>query len=287
MVRLKRVFLEGFTVGMIYDIFTIRMYLISLLKSSSQENLLRSHTFGEGWNHRFIKRWKLRRRLATTKMRELPADFEGKKAEYIGIVSVIMAGHDIPPELVINFDENAILFVPKAKFTYAVKGAKKVRLVGIGASEKAQITCTLAVTESGDLLKPQLIFQGKTRRSLPGNGASPPDNVLWSFTESHLQTPESCIEYIEEVIVPYKHGVIHQLGLNTNQMTLLKLDLHYSHKDKKVLEIMRLHNLIPLYVPGKCTDNVQECDVVLNDPFKTNVKKFIFLIISELNLNIG
>ena len=70
---------------------------------------------------------------------------------------------------------------------------RKVRLLGIGVSDKAQLTCTLAVTESGDLLKPQIIFQGSTKRCLPGNGASSPDNVLWSFTKGHWETPESCI----------------------------------------------------------------------------------------------
>ncbi len=48
----------------------------------------------------------------------------------------------------------------------------------------------------------------------------------------------------------------------------MKLDLHYSHKDSTVLELMEKSNLIPLYVPAKCTDVLQECDTVLNKPFK-------------------
>ena len=63
--------------------------------------------------------------------------------------------------------------------------------------------------------------------------------------------------------------------------SLLKMDLHYSHKVDPVKptaesrlykETLNKHNIIPLFVPGACTDEVQECDTVLNKPFKGGVK---------------
>ena len=35
---------------------------------------------------------------------------------------------------------------------------------------------------------------------------------------------------------------------------------------------MERHHIVPFYVPGACTDEIQECDTVLNKPFKQGVK---------------
>ena len=47
--------------------------------------------------------------------------------------------------------------------TRELKGRKRVRVLGKGVStEKSQVTAMLCVTESGSVLPPQIIFQGKT-----------------------------------------------------------------------------------------------------------------------------
>ena len=60
-------------------------------------------------------------------MRELPGDFEAKKATYI----MIGAEYNVPPELVINGDETAVLLVNRAKVTRNTVGAKRVRILGM------------------------------------------------------------------------------------------------------------------------------------------------------------
>ena len=42
----------------------------------------------------------------------------------------------------------------------------------------------------------------------------------------------------------------------------------YALKDSKVLEVFKSHNI----VPAGCTDLMQECDTVVNKPFKHTVK---------------
>jgi hypothetical protein len=80
------------------------------------------------------------------------------------------------------------------------------------------------------------------------------------------------IAFIEKVVVPYKNDKIAELKLPATNKTVLKLDLHYSHHDKEVLAFMSLHNIIPFFVPGRCTDVLQECDTVLNFPFKGGIR---------------
>jgi hypothetical protein len=131
----------------------------------------------------------------------------------------------VPKELVINCDETNVLFVPRSNYTYAHKGSKKVRAIGVG-NDKAQITATIAVTESGNLLPTQLIFEGKTERCHPRG--KPPSNIIWDHTDSHWQTPESYMRFIEQVLVPYKKEIISANNLNADQWAILKHDLHYS-----------------------------------------------------------
>ena len=71
--------------------------------------------------------------------------------------------------------------------------------------------------------------------------------------------------------MPYKDATIQRLGLNKKQVTILKHDLHFTHKDNTVLELLKKHHIVPLFVPAGCTDIIQECDTVVNKPFKNGV----------------
>ena len=87
-----------------------------------------------------------------------------------------------------------------------------------------------------------------------------------------MQNVDTYLAWIEDVLVPYKNAKIAQLGLSLLQWTILKHDLHYTHKDPKVLARLAMHLIIPLFVPAKCTDELQECDTVVNKTFKAGVK---------------
>lgn len=39
------------------------------------------------------------------------------------------------------------------------------------------------------------------------------------------------------------------------------------------MELLRKNHIYPLFVPADCTDAMQECDVVVNKPFKNAVRK--------------
>jgi hypothetical protein len=57
-----------------------------------------------------------------------------------------------------NYDHTGLHLLPSSKTTWAPAGAKEVRCTGL--NDKRQITAVLACTLDGDLLPPQLIYQG-------------------------------------------------------------------------------------------------------------------------------
>ena len=72
---------------------------------------------------------------------------------------------DIPPDLIINWDQTAIKYVPVSSWTQEQKGSKKVEITGI--DDKWQITATLTISASGRLLSAQIIYEGKTPACIP------------------------------------------------------------------------------------------------------------------------
>ena len=261
------------SVGLPLDDVILRRFLVDRLQTAGKEGLLKEnggpYSYGHSYATRFFKRYHLVVRECTTKMRELPADFEDKKMKYMKIGADLIYKYNVPPQLVFNGDETAVQLVNRAKFTRYVIGAKRVKVLGIG-DDKVQITVTIFVNENGDTLPYQMIFQGETDRCNPSAGK--PDDCLWTHTESHWQSVKSYLELIEKIIIPYKTQMIQELGLPENQVTIVKHDLHFTHKDEKVLQFLRENRIYPLFVPAGCTDVIQECDVVVNKPFKNAVR---------------
>ena len=68
----------------------------------------------------------------------------------------------IPKILVINLDQTPSPMVPARKHTMALKGSKNVTIAG--ATDKRNITTTLAITLSGNFLAMQLIYGGRPCR---------------------------------------------------------------------------------------------------------------------------
>ena len=173
--------------------------------------------------------------------------------------------------MVVGLDETNALFVNRARATKDRAGNKRVRVIGVG-SEKAQITTTLVANEEGDMLHYQNIWAGKTNRCHPPAQLKP-DGVLWSHTLSHWQSEKTYLDVIKDIIIPYRLQTIERLGLPADQKLMLKHDLHYTHKDEAVLKYCAENHIVLLFVPAKCTDVIQECDVVLNSPYKTSLKR--------------
>jgi hypothetical protein len=173
--------------------------------------------------------------------------------------------------LVINGDETNALFVNRARVTKDRCGNKRVRVIGVG-SDKAQITSTLFANEEGDMLPYQNIWAGKTNKCHPPKHLKR-DGVLWSNTISHWQSEKTYLEVMKEIVVPYRLRTIARLGLLSDQKLLLKHDLHFTHKAEEILNFCNENHIVLLFVPAKCTDVLQECDIIINSTYKSALKR--------------
>jgi hypothetical protein len=70
-------------------------------------------------------------------------------------------------------------------------------------------------------------------------------------------------DYIDTVIVPY-------IGKNE---CLLVLDDYEAHKTASVIAHMKSKNITPFLIPGGFTFCLQPLDVLINNPFKDELRK--------------
>ena len=77
----------------------------------------------------------------------------------------IVKAHNIPPGLIINIDQTPLPYVLISQYTMHKKGEKEVGV--LGTDDYRQITGTFSVAMDGSFLPMQLIYKGKTERSLP------------------------------------------------------------------------------------------------------------------------
>ena len=105
-------------------------------------------------------------RKATSKAKVIVENFKELKEQFLLESNHIIFMDEIPADLVINFDQTALHFVPVSEWTMEAEGTKRVEVVG--KDDKRQLTAVLGGSMTGEFLPPQLIiYQGKTSRCLP------------------------------------------------------------------------------------------------------------------------
>ncbi|CAG2246019.1 unnamed protein product [Mytilus edulis] len=112
-----------------------------------------------------LRRMGFVKRKGTKAVKHLPNDFDDIRQEYISKINNVREKHNIPDTLIINWDQTGCQLVPGGDWTMEKEGTQQISISGL--DDKRQITLLLAVSMSGDLLPPQLIYPGKTDRCLP------------------------------------------------------------------------------------------------------------------------
>ena len=124
-----------------------------------------------------------------------------------------------------------------------------------GPDDTRAITLRLAETLSGDMLPFQMIYTGKTSRSLPT--VEFPEGFLLGFNKSHWSNEEETLRLLKEVISPYITKVKTKLMLPQNQVTCLIWDAFKALSSEKVqLELEHL-NIKDFKVPKNMTHLLQ------------------------------
>ena len=147
-----------------------------------------------------LKRMGYVRRAKTSSTVDIP-DGARKEIEYQYLYDIVSAVEkwNIPPDLVVNFDQTPSKLVPVGCSTLAKRNSTNVTIAG--SSDKRTITATFAVSLSGNFPPPQLIYGGKTTQSLAKYEF--PKSFSLSVNPTHYSNSQESIKFIKEILVPY------------------------------------------------------------------------------------
>ena len=242
---------------------------ILLTSDRSQLDEFGGHiTLTRQWAYNFLKRMKFVRKKATTsKSKHKPTDFDALKKSFLEDVKSTVVMEEIPPELILNWDQTGIHLVPASSWTMEKVGSKRVEITGV--NDKKQITAVFCGSLSGDFLPIQLIYQGKTARCHP-NFSFPSD---WNITHSpkHWSTEETMVQYIENIIVPYVERTRENFG--ADQSALVIMDNFKGQVTPKINRLLEDNNIHACLLPANTTDLLQPMDISVNKPAKDFLKR--------------
>ena len=150
------------------------------------------------WAKGRLRKLGFSKRRVTTKASLTHVDFEERKAQFVFDAQAIIELEEIPDDLVVNWDQTGILYVPVSDWTMEKTGAKRVAIAGQEQMiSNRSLLCLLELYMNGTFLPPQLIYQGKTPKCLPPLDDVPSDWDV-TFTENHWANEMTVMRYLEK-----------------------------------------------------------------------------------------
>lgn len=108
-------------------------------------------------------------RRATRAAQKLPDNWEDQCERAFLRMAYTIKEEDIPSELIVNTDQTQVVYAQGSNLTWAETSAKQVTTVG--SDEKRAFTAVLSMSNSGEMLPVQAVYDGSTSRSLPRKDA--------------------------------------------------------------------------------------------------------------------
>ena len=114
-------------------------------------------TLKKSWAKYFLQTMNYVKRKSTTKAGIAVRNFDKIKDQFLLDIKGVKMMEDIPDELVVNWDQTGIKYVPVSQWTMEQKGAKRVEVHGV--DDKRQITAVFGGSLTGDFLPVLLVYE--------------------------------------------------------------------------------------------------------------------------------
>ena len=210
---------------------------------SNDSNLLACNgghvVFTRSWGKSILRRMGFVKRRASTTAEVMVKNFEEAKAQFLLDVRVNIDMDEIPPDLVINWDQTGIHHIPAGSWTMEKEGTKRVEIVA--ADDKRQITAVFAGTLTGDFLPPQLIYKGTTPHCLPT--VKFPDNWDLTYTNNHWSNEKTMERYLQNILIPYINRKREELKLQSDYPALVIFDKFKGQGTDSIFRLLEENNI--------------------------------------------
>lgn len=213
-----------------------------------------------GWVKRMMRRNGLSLRRRTSLAQRLPSDFEDKLLSFQRHIIKLRKTHSYPLDQIGNADQTPVFFDMPSSVTVAKRGDKSV-LVRSTGNEKSRVTVMLTCLADGTKLPPYLILKRKT---IPKEAM--PAGIIVRAQERGWMDTELVVDWLK-VVWGRRPGAL------SKKRNMLVLDAFRGHLTEQVKAQVQKMNGDLVIIPGGMTSQLQVLDVVVNKPFKDNLRK--------------
>ncbi|EUC54439.1 DDE superfamily endonuclease, partial [Rhizoctonia solani AG-3 Rhs1AP] len=269
------------------DTATIRGFMIATISERAPELFERkvsedkqfrcSSEFIRSFLHNELD-WSLRR--PTQAAQKVPANVKEVLMKAFLRMACAVRDENIPSYCIVNSDQTQVVYSAGTQYTWHKQGDKQVPV--LGKEEKRAFTLLVGVSNDGQLLPLQAIYQGMSSASLPHRNASGyaeaiANHVFFvaSMTTTYWSTLQTMKDYVDLILVPYFQRVISIHGLPGDQRCIWQIDVWSVHRSEKFRDWLATNYpwIILQYVPGGCTGLFQACDVGLQKIAKAAIRQ--------------
>ena len=221
------------------------------------------------WAKYLLSRMGFVKRRVNTKAKVTVEHFDELKKLFLLEFNNAVEMDEVPSELVINWDQMGINYIPISSWTMEEEGSKRVEVVG--KDDKRQLTALFACSMSGDFLPIQLVYQGKTARCLPKYQF--PSDWDITFSANHWCNESTMHQYIDKIILPYLCQKRKELKLPPEQPAVMIFDNFKGQCTEDLLKLLDSSNIDVILIPPNCTDRLQPLDLSINKAAKEFLRK--------------
>ena len=229
----------------------------------SKNESLSTDCLTKDWAKYLFTRMGLVKRKGNTKAKVDVEMFDEIKKLFHQDIRNVIVMDEVPAELVINWDQTGLNYVPVSQWTMAQEGAKRVEVDG--KDDKCQITVIFGCSMSGDFLPPQLVYQGKTAKCLPSYQFPLDWNI--THTVNHWLIEETM--ELKKYLVDTKR----KLMLPPSHPALLLFDNFKGQCTEKLLKLLDTNMVNAILIPPNCSDRLQPLDPSVNKAAREFLQK--------------
>ncbi len=216
---------------------------------------------------------------ATHAAQKLPDNWEDQCERAFLCMAYTIKEEDIPSELIVNTDQTQVIYAQGSNLTWAETGAKQV--ITVGSDEKWAFMAVLSISNSGEMLPVQAVYDGSTSWSLPRKDVLHYQDAIkhgfkFEFVNSgtYWLMQQTMHDFIDSILAPYYDQQKERLALPESQKSLWHINMWSVHWSKELWGWMdKNHSNIKIhYMPGGCTGVMQALDVGINHIYKHSLK---------------
>ncbi|EUC60933.1 Ulp1 protease family, carboxy-terminal catalytic domain protein [Rhizoctonia solani AG-3 Rhs1AP] len=176
--------------------------------------------------------WSIRR--PTRAAQKVPANVQEVLTKAFLRLACAIRDENIPSCCIVNSDQTQVVYSTGTQYTWHAQGDKQVPV--LGRDEKRAFTLLVGVSNDGQLLPLQAIYQGLSEASLPqrrapGYAEAVTNRVSFvcSMTATYWSTLQTMKDYVHLILVPFFRHMITTHHLPNDQRCIWQIDVWSVH----------------------------------------------------------